>query len=118
MQDLLEKSQFPGAVRDDKGNLRVAAAVGPFDQKRASMLADAGADAIVVDCAHGHNLNVVKAVKEIKASLSCDVVAGNIATRAAAEALSDTVDGLKVGIGPGSICTTRVVAGVGVPQIV
>ncbi len=117
MQDLLEKSQFPGAVRDDKGNLRVAAAVGPFDQKRASMLADAGADAIVVDCAHGHNLNVVKAVKEIKASLSCDVVAGNIATRAAAEALSDTVDGLKVGIGPGSICTTRVVAGVGVPQI-
>jgi len=117
MQELLEKSQFPGAIRDENGNLRVAAAVGPFDQKRASMLADAGVDAIVVDCAHGHNLNVVKGVKEIKASLSCDVVAGNIATRAAAEALVDTIDGLKVGIGPGSICTTRVVAGVGVPQI-
>ncbi|MDD1728983.1 MAG: IMP dehydrogenase [Methanospirillum sp.] len=117
MQELLEKSQYPGAVRDENGNLRVAAAVGPFDHTRASMLADTGVDAIVVDCAHGHNLNVVRAVKEIKASISCDVVAGNIATRAAAESLIDAVDGLKVGIGPGSICTTRVVAGVGVPQI-
>lgn len=117
MQELLEKSQFPTAVRDDMGNLRVAAAVGPFDHERAMLLADASADAIVVDCAHGHNLNVVRGVREIKASLSCDVVAGNIATREAAEALVDTVDGLKVGIGPGSICTTRVVAGVGVPQI-
>ncbi len=117
MQDLLEKSQYPTAIRDHNGNLRVAASVGPFDHARAMVLAEAGADAIVVDCAHGHNLNVVRGVKEIKASLSCDVVAGNIATRAAAEALVDTVDGLKVGIGPGSICTTRVVAGVGVPQI-
>jgi len=117
MQDLLEKSQYPTAIRDKNGNLRVAASVGPFDHARAMILAEAGADAIVVDCAHGHNLNVVRGVKEIKASLSCDVVAGNIATRAAAEALIDTVDGLKVGIGPGSICTTRVVAGVGVPQI-
>lgn len=117
MQELLEKSQFPNAVRDCRGNLRVAAAVGPFDHSRACLLADAGVDAIVVDCAHGHNLNVVRGVKEIKASVSCDVVAGNIATRAAAEELIETVDGLKVGIGPGSICTTRVVAGVGVPQI-
>lgn len=117
MQELLEKSQFPSAVRDSRGNLRVAAAVGPFDHARACLLADAGVDAIVVDCAHGHNLNVVRGVKEIKASVSCDVVAGNIATRAAAEELIETVDGLKVGIGPGSICTTRVVAGVGVPQI-
>ena len=117
MQELLEKSQYPTAVRDDQGNLRVAAAVGPFDHNRAVVLADAGADAIVVDCAHGHNLNVVRGVKEIKASLSCDVVAGNIATREAAEALVNVVDGLKVGIGPGSICTTRVVAGVGVPQV-
>jgi IMP dehydrogenase len=117
MQELLEKSQYPGAVRDAKGNLRVAASVGPFDHKRAMLLADAGADAIVVDCAHGHNLNVVRGVTEIKESLSCDVVAGNIATREAAEAYAGIVDGLKVGIGPGSICTTRVVAGVGVPQI-
>jgi IMP dehydrogenase len=117
MQELLKKSQYPAAVRDERGNLRVAAAVGPYDHNRAVMLSEAGADAIVVDCAHGHNLNVVRGVKEIKASLSCDVVAGNIATREAAEALMDTIDGLKVGIGPGSICTTRVVAGVGIPQI-
>ncbi|HWQ65655.1 MAG TPA: IMP dehydrogenase [Methanospirillum sp.] len=117
MQELLEKSQYPNAVRDRAGNLRVAAAVGPFDHARAMMLADAGVDAIVVDCAHGHNLNVVRAVKEIRAGISCDIVAGNIATREAAQALCEVVDGLKVGIGPGSICTTRVVAGVGVPQI-
>ncbi|MDD1724832.1 MAG: IMP dehydrogenase [Methanospirillum sp.] len=117
MQELLQKRQFPDAIRDDDGNLRVAAAVGPFDHARAMMLVEAGADAIVVDCAHGHNLNVVRNVREIKESVSCDVVAGNIATREAAEVLVDTVDGLKVGIGPGSICTTRVVAGVGVPQV-
>lgn len=117
MQELLEKQQFPGAVRDQNGNLMVAAAVGPFDLPRAESLVEAGVDAIVVDCAHGHNLNVVKSIRDIKGSVPCDVVAGNIATREAAEALIDTVDGLKVGIGPGSICTTRVVAGVGVPQV-
>jgi len=117
MQELLEKRQFPNAIRDSNGNLRVAASVGPYDHARAMMLVDAGVDAIVVDCAHGHNLNVVKSVKDIKGSISVDIVAGNIATKTAAEALADTVDGLKVGIGPGSICTTRVVAGVGVPQI-
>lgn len=117
MQELLEKRQFPNAIRDRDGNLRVAAAVGPFDHARAMMLVEAGVDAIVVDCAHGHNLNVVKSVRDIKGSIQVDIVAGNIATRQAAEALVDTVDGLKVGIGPGSICTTRVVAGVGVPQV-
>ncbi len=117
MQELLEKRQFPNAIRDERGNLRVAAAVGPFDHARAMLLVEAGADAIVVDCAHGHNLNVVRSIRDIKESIPVDVVAGNIATREAAEALVDTVDGLKVGIGPGSICTTRVVAGVGVPQI-
>ena len=117
MQDVLEKRQYPRAVRDRDGNLRVAAAVGPFDHDRAMALVEAGADALVVDCAHGHNLAVVKAVGEIKGSVEIDVVAGNIATSAAAEALVGTVDGLKVGIGPGSICTTRIVAGVGVPQI-
>jgi IMP dehydrogenase len=117
MQDILEKRQYPHANRDKKGSLRVAAAVGPFDFKRAMMLDEAGVDALVVDCAHGHNMRVVAAVKEIKQSARADVVAGNIATREAALALRDDVDGLKVGIGPGSICTTRIVAGVGVPQI-
>ncbi len=117
MQELLEKRQFPQATRDDNGNLRVAAAVGPFDHARAMLLVEAGVDAIVVDCAHGHNLNVVRSVRDIKGSVQVDVVAGNIATKQAAEALVDSVDGLKVGIGPGSICTTRVVAGVGVPQV-
>jgi IMP dehydrogenase len=118
MQDILEKRQYPLATRDAKGNLRVAAAVGPFDFSRAMLLDEKGVDALVVDCAHGHNLKVVRGVKDIKESAQADVVAGNIATVAAAEALLDTnIDGVKVGIGPGSICTTRIVAGVGVPQI-
>jgi IMP dehydrogenase len=118
MQDILEKRQYPLASRDAKGNLCVAAAVGPFDFARAELLDKNGADALVVDCAHGHNMKVVAAVKEIKGSVKADVVAGNVATKAAAEALLDAgVDGIKVGIGPGSICTTRRVAGTGVPQI-
>jgi IMP dehydrogenase len=117
MQDILEKRQYPHATRDSRGTLRVAAAVGPFDFSRAALLDEAGADAIVVDSAHGHNMKVVRAVKEIKGSIKADVIAGNIATAKAGEALIDSVDGLKVGIGPGSICTTRIVAGVGVPQI-
>ncbi len=118
MRDILEKRQYPRANRDANGKLRVAAAVGPFDFNRAMMLVESGVDALVVDCAHGHNMNVVNAVREIKASVvAVDVVAGNIATKQAASTLIDTVDGLKVGIGPGSICTTRIVAGVGVPQV-
>jgi IMP dehydrogenase len=118
MQDILEKRQYPLATRDAKGKLQVAAAVGPFDFTRAMLLDERGADALVVDCAHGHNLKVVRGVREIKESAKADIIAGNIATVAAAEALLDTnVDGIKVGIGPGSICTTRIVAGVGVPQI-
>lgn len=117
MQDLLEKNQYPDANRDQDGKLRVAAAVGPHDFERAVMLEEAGVDALVADCAHGHNLNVVKSVREIKESVNIDVIAGNIATSAAAEEFGGSVDGLKVGIGPGSICTTRVVAGVGVPQV-
>jgi len=118
MQDILEKRQYPNATRDAKGNLRVAAAVGPFDFARAEMLDQNGVDALVVDCAHGHNMKVVAAVQEIKGSVKADVIAGNIATSEAAEALVKAgVDGIKVGIGPGSICTTRIVAGTGVPQI-
>ena len=81
------------------------------------MLAEAGADALGVDCAHAHNMNVVAAVRDIVGSVSADVIVGNIATKEAAEELGSDVDAVKVGIGPGSICTTRVVAGVGVPQI-
>jgi IMP dehydrogenase len=117
IQDILEKRQYPDASRDSTGKLRVAAAVGPFDFDRAMLLEESGADALVVDCAHGHNMNVVRSVRDIKGSVKADVIAGNIATRKAAEDLMDAVDGLKVGIGPGSICTTRIVAGVGVPQI-
>ena len=80
MQDILEKRSYPLANRDAKGSLRVAAAVGPFDFERATMLDEAGVDALVVDCAHGHNMHVVKAVREIKGSVKADVVAGNIAT--------------------------------------
>ncbi|HSA37486.1 MAG TPA: IMP dehydrogenase [Methanoregula sp.] len=118
MQDILEKRQYPGATRDAMGNLRVAAAVGPFDFSRAEQLDQNGVDALVVDCAHGHNMKVVRAVNDIKGSSRAEVIAGNIATREAAEALVGAgVDGIKVGIGPGSICTTRIVAGTGVPQI-
>jgi IMP dehydrogenase len=118
MQDILEKHQYPNASRDANGSLRVAAAVGPFDFARAELLDQNGVDALVVDCAHGHNMKVVAAVKDIKGSVKAEVVAGNIATREAAVALLDAgVDGIKVGIGPGSICTTRIVAGTGVPQI-
>ncbi len=118
MQDILEKRQYPLATRDRKGNLRVAAAVGPFDFSRAELLDQHNVDALVVDCAHGHNMKVVAAVKDIKGSMKAEIIAGNIATSAAAEALvSAGVDGIKVGIGPGSICTTRIVAGTGVPQI-
>jgi IMP dehydrogenase len=118
MQDILEKRQYPLATRDAKGNLRVAAAVGPFDFARAEILDQHNVDALVVDCAHGHNMKVVAAVKDIKGSMKAEIIAGNIATSAAAEALvSAGVDGIKVGIGPGSICTTRIVAGTGVPQI-
>ena len=117
MQDILEKQQYPRATRDKDRNLRVAAAVGPFDISRAMLLEESGVDALVVDCAHGHNMKVVKAVKDIKGSVKADVIAGNIATAKAASEFLDVVDGLKVGIGPGSICTTRIVAGVGIPQI-
>ena len=118
----MEKAQaYPNACKDDKGRLRVAAAtgVGEDGQRRAQALLDAEVDVIVVDTAHGHSLGVLKAVETIKRlSNACQVVAGNIATAEGAQALIDAgADAVKVGIGPGSICTTRIVAGVGVPQL-
>jgi IMP dehydrogenase len=117
MQNILEKRQYPNAVRNGDDQLRVAAAVGPFDIERAMALDKAGVDAVCVDCAHAHNMRVVESAKRIKKMVSADVVVGNIATREAAEELASFADGIKVGVGPGSICTTRIVAGVGVPQL-
>ncbi|SDQ13290.1 IMP dehydrogenase [Quadrisphaera sp. DSM 44207] len=123
VKDFVKREQYPLATKDDAGRLRVAAAVGIFDDawKRAMLLVEAGVDVVVVDMAHGHSRAVLDMVARLKAepaAASVDVVGGNVATRAAAQALVDAgVDGVKVGVGPGSICTTRVVAGVGVPQV-
>ncbi len=109
----------PAYNRDKEHRLRTAAAISPYDEARAQILADAGVDAFVVDTAHGHSKGVIETVKMFKNRYPhIDIVAGNIATDVAAKALLDAgVDAVKVGIGPGSICTTRVVAGVGTPQV-
>ena len=118
IRDILNHKKYPDAARDKDGNLLVAAAAGPFDLERAMALDEAGADIVSIDCAHAHNLNVVKFVKTMKENIDAELCVGNIATAEAAEDLiSQGADALKVGIGPGSICTTRVVAGVGVPQL-
>jgi IMP dehydrogenase len=117
MQNILEKRQYPNANKNGNDQPRVAAAVGPFDIERAMALDKAGADAICVDCAHAHNMRVVESARRIKKMVSADVVVGNIATSEACEELVGFADGVKVGVGPGSICTTRIVAGVGVPQL-
>ncbi len=120
VKDIQKKIEFPQATKDEKGRLRVGAAVGvgPDALERAQALAAAGADLIVVDTAHGHSHGVLEMVAKVKAAVSVEVAAGNIATGEAARALIDAgADAVKVGVGPGSICTTRVVAGVGVPQV-
>ncbi len=117
MQNILQLKQYPMASRDENDSLMVAAAVGPFDVERAIALDKAGANVLMIDCAHAHNMNVVDSARTIKKSVNADVVVGNIATADAAEELIDFVDGIKVGVGPGSICITRLVAGVGVPQL-
>jgi len=118
IKDIEKKEQYPNANKDEFGRLRVAAAIGVGQIDRARALAEAGVDVIVLDSAHGHSKGIIDTVKAIKAELDVDVIAGNIATGAAARDLIDAgVDAVKVGIGPGSICTTRIVAGVGVPQI-
>ncbi len=121
VKDIQKKLDYPDACKDPEGRLRVAAAVGvgPDTMLRVELLLEAGVDLVVVDTAHGHSRNVLDMVATIKNKYpQAQVMAGNIATGAAAQALIDVgVDAVKVGIGPGSICTTRVVAGVGVPQI-
>ena len=117
-KDITTRTKFPDATRDEEGKLMVGAAVGPFDVDRAVTLQAGGADVIVIDTAHCHNENVMNSIKKMRKAVSVDLVAGNIATAKAAEDLIALgVDGLRVGIGPGSICTTRIIAGVGVPQI-
>ena len=117
MQGILQRREYDNAARDADGRLRVGAAVGPFEVERALAVDDADVDVVFIDCAHAHNLNVVEGARDIKSKVDADVVVGNIGTREAAEDLVDFADGLKVGIGPGSICTTRVVSGSGMPQI-
>ncbi len=117
MKDLDNLEAFPSSATDERGRLRVGAAVGVHDYERAEGLVKAGVDVLVVDTAHGHSKNVIDSVRSLKKRFKVDVVAGNVATPEAALALVEAgADGVKVGIGPGSICTTRIVAGVGVPQ--
>ncbi|HEX5597366.1 MAG TPA: IMP dehydrogenase [Micromonosporaceae bacterium] len=120
VKDFTKSEQYPNATKDEAGRLRVAAAVGVGEDayKRARTLIDAGVDVVIVDTAHGHQRAVLEMVARLKKDTKIDIVGGNVATYAGAKALVDAgADAVKVGVGPGAICTTRVVAGVGVPQI-
>lgn len=121
IKDIEKIKKYPNACKDEMGRLRVGAAVGTGQDKmdRVEALIKTGSDFIVLDSAHGHSLNIIQGIRDIKASFpDCQLIAGNVATYEGAKALVDAgVDAVKVGIGPGSICTTRVVAGVGVPQV-
>jgi IMP dehydrogenase len=119
IKDIDKLRRFPNACKDERGRLRVAAAVGVADDERAAALVAAGVDALVVDTAHGHSTRVIEAVRRLKARFpAVDIVAGNVVTaEATRELVAAGADAVKVGVGPGSICTTRVIAGVGVPQV-
>src|SRR5207244_3161640 len=120
VKDIQKRVDYPNATKDERGRLRVGAAVGvgPEAMERAEALVEAGVDVLVVDTAHAQHENGIAMVRRVKGSLVVEVVAGNVATAEGAEALMDAAaDAGKVGVGPGSICTTRVVAGVGVPQV-
>ena len=121
VKDIVKRRQFPNACKDERGRLRVGAAVGAsvVDLSRAHALVDAGVDLIVIDTAHGHSEGVLEAVVRMREEFpDIQLIAGNVATKEGASDLADRgVDGVKVGVGPGSICTTRIVTGVGVPQL-
>lgn len=118
IKDIKKRIEYPHANKDDFGRLRVGAAIGVGQLDRAQALVDAGVDVLVLDSAHGHSKGILDTVKAIKKQMVVEIIAGNVATAEATQALIDAgADGVKVGIGPGSICTTRIVAGVGVPQI-
>ena len=121
MKDIDKVQKYPNACKDENGRLRVGAAIGigKDSEARAAQLLEAGADVLVLDSAHGHSVNVLNAIRSVKASFpNCQLIAGNVATYEGARAILEAgADAVKVGIGPGSICTTRIVAGVGVPQV-
>ncbi len=118
IKDINKKIEHPNANKDEHGRLRVAGAIGVGQMDRAKALVEAGCDVLVLDSAHGHSKGILDTVKAIKDELDVDIIAGNVATAEATEDLIKVgADAVKVGIGPGSICTTRIVAGVGVPQI-
>lgn len=118
IKDIDMMKRFPNACKDQQGRLRVGAAIGVFDYERAESLIEKDVDVLVVDSAHGHSSNVIETVREVKRRWDIDVIAGNIATSEGCRDLLEAgVDAVKVGIGPGSICTTRVISGVGIPQI-
>lgn len=118
IKDIDKLSSFPNACKDARGRLRVGGAIGVHDFERADSLIKAGVDVLVVDSAHGHTRNVVETLAELKRRFDIPVIAGNVATAEGARALADAgADAVKVGIGPGSICTTRIISGVGVPQL-
>jgi len=118
IKDIDQMKSYPSACKDELGRLRVGAAIGVHDYERAEELIRRGVDILVVDSAHGHSSNVIASVRELKRQWSIDVIAGNVATFEGGKALVEAgADAVKVGIGPGSICTTRVISGVGVPQI-
>lgn len=118
IKDIDMMKRFPNACKDAQGRLRVGAAIGVHDYERAESLLSKDVDVLVVDSAHGHSANVIETVKNLKKRWNIDVVAGNIATADGARDLIDAgADGVKVGIGPGAICTTRIISGVGVPQV-
>ncbi|MGA3065823.1 MAG: IMP dehydrogenase [Tepidisphaeraceae bacterium] len=118
MRDIDKMHQYPNSCKDKRGRLRVGAATGVLDMARVEALIRADVDVLVVDTAHGHSQNVIDTVREIKRKYEIEVIAGNVATPEGARDLIEAgVDGIKVGIGPGAICTTRIISGVGVPQI-
>lgn len=118
IKDINKRIEYPSANKDEYGRLRVGAAIGVGQLDRARALVEADVDVLVLDSAHGHSKGIIDTVKAIKKEMKIEIIAGNVATAEAVEALADAgADAVKVGIGPGSICTTRIVAGVGVPQI-
>ncbi len=118
MRDIERLRQYPNASKDNRGRLRVGASMGVFDMERVEQLIKKDVDLLVVDSAHGHSKNVIETVREIKNNWNIDVIAGNVATsEAAKELINAGADAIRVGIGPGAICTTRVVSGVGMPQV-
>lgn len=118
IKDIQKRIAYPNSCKDKLGRLKVGAAIGVKQFDRAEALAQAGADVLVLDSAHGHSINILKTLEKIKSKLDIDVIVGNVVTPQATQDLINAgADGVKIGIGPGSICTTRIVAGVGMPQI-